>query len=91
MTQYHAYPFFNVVLFISRDGSPFTTSDDLLPHRITFRILWLTLPEVEADLVAEEVTEAEVVGAPAVEDAKTKKRSGEQSFRPRLKPYLTLY
>ena len=42
-----------------------------------FRISWLTLQEVEADLVAEEVTEVEVVGARAVEDAKTKKKSGK--------------
>jgi hypothetical protein len=51
-----------------------------LPHRITLRISWLTLQEVEADLVAEEVTEVEVVGARVVEDAKTKKRSGKQTF-----------
>jgi hypothetical protein len=49
---------------------------------IALRISWLTLQEVEADLVAEEVTEVGVAGAPAVEDAKTKKRSGEQTFPP---------
>lgn len=58
--------------------------DHILLHRMTFyfteshfRISWLTLQEVEADLVAEEVTEVEVVGARAVEDAKTKKKSGK--------------
>jgi hypothetical protein len=61
--------------------------DHLLLHRMTlylteshFRISWLTLQEVEADLVAEEVTEVEVVGARAVEDARTKKRSGKKTF-----------
>ena len=73
-------PIFNIFLFISHDGSPSATSDDLLPHRITLRISWLTLQEVEADLVAEEVIEVEVVGVRAVEDAKTKKRSGKQTF-----------
>jgi hypothetical protein len=51
-----------------------------LPHRITLRISWLMLQEVEAGLVAEEVKEEEVVGARAVEDEKMKKRSGKQTF-----------
>ena len=51
-----------------------------LPHRITLKISWLTLQEVEADLDAEEVIEVRVVGARAVEDAKTKKKSGKQTF-----------
>ena len=71
---------FDISLFISHDGSPSVTSDDLLPHRITLRISWLTLQEVGADLVAEEVIGVEVVGARAVEDAKTKKRSGKKTF-----------
>ena len=73
---------FNVFLFISHDGSPSATSDDFFFFylRITLRISWLMLQEVEADLVAEEVTEVEVVEAPAVADAKTKKRSGKKTF-----------
>ena len=61
--------------------------DHLLLHRMTFylieshfRISWLTLQEVEVDLVAEEATEVEVVGARAVEVAKTKKRNGKRTF-----------
>ena len=41
------------------------------------------------DLVAEEVTEVEVVGVLAVEDVKMKKRSGQQIFLPRLKHHPT--
>ena len=74
-------PIFVVFLFIFHDGSPSATSDDLFYlHRITLRISWLTLQEVEADLDAEEVIEVEVVEARAVEDAKTKKRSGKKTF-----------
>jgi hypothetical protein len=73
-------PIFNVFSFLSHDGSPSATSDDLLPHRITLRISWLKLQEVEVDLVAEEVKGVEDVEAHAVEVAKTKKRSGKQTF-----------
>ena len=74
----------NVVLFISHDGSPTDTLDDPLPRRITLRISWLMLQEVVVDLVAEEAIEVGVVGVLVVEDAKMKKRSGEQIFPPRF-------
>ena len=83
MTISTVHTHFNVFLFISHDGSPSTSLDDLFFFYLTelhFRISWLTLQEVEAGLVADEVTEVGVVGARAVEDAKTKKRSGEKTF-----------
>ena len=66
-----------VISFISFDGLLSATSDNLFSTE-SFRISWLTLQEVVADSVAEEVIEAgEVAGVPVVGDARMKRKNGE--------------